>query len=73
MSKQKVTFWIEEREIELLKEKIDTDNQAEAVRLAIMQSLAMQDLKVDKLKSDLEISLMTTVPKSDSYTMDKPE
>ena len=73
MSKQKVTFWIEEREIELLKEKIDTDNQAEAVRLAIMQSLAMQDLKVDKLKSDLEISLMTTVQKFDSYTMDKLE
>ena len=73
MSKQKVTFWIEEREIELLKEKIDTDNQAEAVRLAIMQSLATQDLKVDKLKSDLEISSMTTVPKFDSYTMDKLE
>ena len=73
MSKQKVTFWIEEREIELLKEKIDTDNQAEAVRLAIMQSLATQDLKVDKLKSDLEISLMTTVQKSDSYTTDRLE
>ena len=73
MSKQKVTFWIEEREIELLKEKIDTDNQAEAVRLPIMQSLVTQDLKVDKLKSDLEISSMTTVQKSDSYTTDRLE
>ena len=73
MSKQKVTFWIEEGEVELLKEKFNTNNQSEAIRLSIMQSLAMQDLKVDKLKSDLEISLMKTVQKSDSYTTDRLE
>ena len=45
MSKKKVTFWIEEGEVELLKEKFNTDNQSEAVRLAILQSLATEDLE----------------------------
>lgn len=45
MSKQKVTFWIEEGEVELLKEKYNTDNQSEAIRLAILQSLATGDLE----------------------------
>ena len=45
MSKQKVTFWIEEGEVELLKGKFNTDNQSEAIRLAIMQSLATGDLE----------------------------
>lgn len=49
MSKQKVTFRIEEGEIELLKEKFYTDNQSEAIRLAIMQSLVTEDL--EKLKT----------------------
>ncbi len=43
MSKQKVTIRIEEGEVELLKEKFSTDNQSEAIRLAIMQSLTMED------------------------------
>ena len=33
LSKQKVTFWIEEGEVELLKGKFNTDNQLEAIRL----------------------------------------
>lgn len=45
MSKQKVTFWIEEGEVELLKEKFKTDNQSEAIRLAILQSLATEELE----------------------------
>ena len=45
MSKQKVTLRIEEGEVELLKEKFKTDNQSEAIRLAIMQSLATEDLE----------------------------
>ena len=45
MSKQKVTFWIEEGEVELLKAKYNTDNQSEAVRLEILQSLATEDLE----------------------------
>ena len=45
MSKQKVTLRIEEGEVELLKEKYNTDNQSEAIRLAIMESLAMEDLE----------------------------
>ena len=45
MSKQKVTFWIEEGEVEILKEKFNTDNQSEAIRLAILQSLATGDLE----------------------------
>ena len=49
MSKQKVTFRIEEGEIELLKEKFYTDNQSEAIRLAIMQSLVTEDS--EKLKT----------------------
>ena len=40
LSKQKVTFWIEEGEVGLLKEKFNTDNQSETIRLAILQSLA---------------------------------
>lgn len=45
LSKQKVTLRIEEGEVELLKEKFKTDNQSEAIRLAIVESLAMEDLK----------------------------
>lgn len=45
LSKQKVTLRIEEGEVELLKEKFKTDNQSEAIRLAIMQSLATKDLE----------------------------
>ena len=45
MSKQKVTLRIEEGEVELLKRKFRTDNQSEAIRLAIIQSLATEDLK----------------------------
>ena len=45
MSKQKVTLRIEEGEVELLKEKYSTDNQSEAIRLAIMGSLATEDSK----------------------------
>ncbi len=43
LSKQKVTLRIEEGEVELLKEKFKTDNQSEAIRLAIMESLATED------------------------------
>lgn len=43
MSKQKVTFWIEEGEVELLKLLFNTDNQSEAIRLAMLQSLATGD------------------------------
>ena len=46
MSRQMVSFWIEEGEVELLKEKYKSDNQSEAIRLAIMKSLAKEDLKV---------------------------
>ena len=45
MSKQKVTLRIEEGEVELLKEKFKTDNQSEAIRLAILQSLATGDFE----------------------------
>ncbi len=45
MNKQKVTLWIEEGEVELLKEKFKMDNQSEAIRLAIWQSLATEDLE----------------------------
>lgn len=45
MSKKQVTFRIEEGEVELLKEKFRTDNQSEAIRLAILQSLATRDLE----------------------------
>ena len=45
MSKQKVTLRIEEGEVELLKRKFRTDNQSEAIRLAIIQSLVTEDLK----------------------------
>lgn len=45
MSKQKVTLRIEEGEVELLKEKFKTDNQSEAIRLAILQSLVTEDLE----------------------------
>lgn len=45
MSKQKVTLRIEEGEVELLKEKYKTDNQSEAIRLAIIESLATEDSK----------------------------
>jgi len=43
LSKKKVTFWIEEGEVELLKLLFNTDNQSETIRLATMQSLATED------------------------------
>ena len=43
LSKQKVTLRIEEGEVELLKGKYNTDNQSEAIGLAIMESLATED------------------------------
>ena len=43
MSKKKVTFWIEEGEVELLKLLFNTDNKSETIRLATMQSLATED------------------------------
>lgn len=43
MSKQKVTLRIEEGEVELLKEKYNTDNQSEAIILTIMESLDTED------------------------------
>ena len=49
MSKKQVTFRIEEGEVGLLKEKFNTDNQSEAIRLAILQSLATGDL--EKIKT----------------------
>ena len=45
MSKQKVTLRIEEGEVELLKLLFNTDNQSEAIRLAILQSLATGDFE----------------------------
>lgn len=45
MSKKQITFRIEEGEVELLKKKFNTDNQSEAIRLAILQSLATGDLE----------------------------
>lgn len=45
MSKQKITLRSEEGEVELLKEKFKTDNQSEAIRLAILQSLVTEDLE----------------------------
>lgn len=49
MSRKKVTLRIEEGEVELLKGKFNTDNQSEAIRLAIMKSLATEDS--DKVKT----------------------
>ncbi len=49
LSKQKLTLRLKEGEVELLKEKFKTDNQSEAIRLAIMQSLATEDL--EKIKT----------------------
>ena len=45
MSKKQITFRIEEGEVGFLKEKYITDNQSEAIRLAILQSLATGDLE----------------------------
>ena len=45
MRKKQVTFRIEEGEVGLLKEKFNTDNQSEAIRLAILQSLATGDFE----------------------------
>ena len=60
LSKQKVTLRIEEGEVELLIEKDNTDNQSEAIRLAIMESLATEDLeKVKTLFLILSILLYT--------------
>ena len=49
MRKKQVTFRIEEGEVGLLKEKFNTDNQSEAIRLAILQCLATGDL--EKIKT----------------------
>lgn len=45
MSKQRVTFWIEEGEVELLKVKLKTDNQSEAIRVTIMKSVVEDGLE----------------------------
>lgn len=45
MSRKKVALRIEEGEVERLKGKFSTDNQSEAIRLAILQSLATEDSK----------------------------
>ena len=51
MSSKKVSLRIEEGELELLKEKYDTENLSEAVRLAIIESLSVDDTeKVKKHK-----------------------
>lgn len=39
MVKEKVTLRIEERELNLLKEKYNTNNQSEAIRLAMNEYL----------------------------------
>lgn len=49
MSKDKVTLRIEKGELDLLKEKYNTDNQSEAIRLAISESLLNEDK--EKLKT----------------------
>ena len=46
LAKEKVTLRIEKGELELLKEKYNTDNQSEAIRLAIMESLAMDNVLI---------------------------
>ena len=43
LSKQKVTIRLEEGDLELLKEKYKTDNQSEAIRLAIMEILTVKN------------------------------
>lgn len=43
LSSKKVALRIEEGELELLKEKYDTENLSEAVRLAIIESLSLDD------------------------------
>ncbi len=45
MAKEKVTLWIEKGELDLLKEKYNTDNQSEAIRLAIAECLLNEDSK----------------------------
>lgn len=49
MSKDKVTLRIEKGKLDLLKEKYYTDNQSEAIRLAISESLLNEDK--EKLKT----------------------
>lgn len=49
MAKEKVTLRMEEGELALLKEKYNTDNQSEAIRLAISESLLNEDK--EKLKT----------------------
>ncbi len=43
MAKEKVTLRMEERELALLKAKYNTDNQSEAIRLAICECLLSED------------------------------
>ncbi len=43
MAKEKVTLRMEEGELALLKEKYHTDNQSEAIRLAISECLLNED------------------------------
>lgn len=45
MAKEKVTLRMEEGELALLKEKYNTDNQSEAIRLAISECLLNEDEK----------------------------
>lgn len=49
MSKQMVTCWIEKGEVKLLKEKFNTDNQSEDIRLAVMECLAKEE--AEKVKT----------------------
>lgn len=43
MAKEKITLRIEKGELDLLKIKYNTDNQSEAIRLAINESLLNED------------------------------
>ena len=43
MAKEKVNLRMEEGELALLKEKYNTDNQSEAIRLAISECLLNED------------------------------
>lgn len=45
LAKEKVTLRMEEGELALLKEKYNTDNQSEAIRLAISKCLLNEDKK----------------------------
>lgn len=54
MAKEKVTLRIEKGELDLLKIKYNTDNQSEAIRLAINESL----LNEDKEKAEITTGVL---------------